>query len=84
MGYKIVLWNIDSEDWMGLTGPAIAARVVPNIVPGSISLMHNACGGSVAAGTGTTQSLPYIIEILKAEGYNFTTIPALLNIPAYK
>jgi peptidoglycan/xylan/chitin deacetylase (PgdA/CDA1 family) len=84
MGYKIILWNVDSLDWTGITGPAITARVVANTVPGSIILMHNACGGSIQAGTGTSQSLPYIIEILRAEGYNFTTIPALLNIPAYQ
>jgi peptidoglycan-N-acetylglucosamine deacetylase len=84
LGYKIILWNIDSYDWIGLTGPAIASRVINNITPGSIVLMHNACDGSVASGTGTTQSLPYIIEVLKAEGYIFTTIDKLLNLPAYK
>ncbi|HEX2954859.1 MAG TPA: polysaccharide deacetylase family protein [Bacillota bacterium] len=84
MGYKIILWNVDSLDWMGLTGPAITARVVSATVPGSIILMHNACDGTIQAGTGTTQSLPYIIEALRAEGYTFTTIPALLNIPAYQ
>jgi peptidoglycan-N-acetylglucosamine deacetylase len=84
MGYKIILWNVDSLDWTGITGPVISARVVVNTIPGSIILMHNACDGSVEAGTGTTQSLPYIIEILRAEGYGFTTIPALLNIPAYQ
>jgi len=84
MGYKIVLWNVDSLDWTGIPGPSVAAQVVPKTVPGSIILMHNACDGAVQAGTGTTQSLGYIIEILRAEGYNFVTIPALLNIPAYQ
>lgn len=84
LGYKIIMWNVDSLDWVGLTGPMIASRVIPKITPGAIVLMHNACDGSVDAGTGTTQSLPYIIETLKAEGYTFTTIPSLLNIPAYK
>jgi peptidoglycan-N-acetylglucosamine deacetylase len=84
LGYKIILWNIDSFDWMGLTGPAIASRVIVNITPGAIVLMHNACDGSVASGTGTVQSLPFIIETLKAEGYIFTTIDMLLNIPPYK
>lgn len=84
MGYKIILWNVDSLDWMGLTGPAVTARVVTTTVPGSIILMHNACGSTIQAGTATIQSLPYIIEILRSEGYNFVTIPALLNIPAYQ
>lgn len=84
LGYKIILWNVDSLDWTGIPGPSVAAQVVPNTVPGSIILMHNACDGSIQAGTGTSQSLAYIIEILRAEGYNFVTIPALLNIPAYQ
>ena len=68
LGYRIIMWNIDSLDWMGLTGPMITARVVTSITPGAIILMHNACGGSVQAGTGTTQSLPFIIKTLKAKG----------------
>jgi peptidoglycan/xylan/chitin deacetylase (PgdA/CDA1 family) len=83
MGYKIIMWNVDSYDWMGLTSPGIAGRVNANVTPGSIVLMHNACSGTIEAGTGTTGSLPYIIETLKASGYIFTTIPALLKIPAY-
>ncbi|HBF36611.1 MAG TPA: polysaccharide deacetylase family protein [Firmicutes bacterium] len=83
MGYKIIMWNVDSYDWMGLTGPGITGRVNANVSPGSIVLMHNACSGSTESGTGTTQSLPFIIETLKASGYTFVTIPALLNIPAY-
>ena len=84
LGYKIIMWNVDSLDWTGITGPAVAARVVPNTTAGSIILMHNTCGGSVQAGTATIQSLPFIIEILRAEGYSFVTIPTLLNIPAYQ
>ena len=84
LGYKIILWNVDSLDWTGITGPAVAARVIPNTVPGSIILMHNTCGGSVQAGTAVIQSLPFTIEILRAEGYSFVTIPALLEIPAYQ
>ncbi len=84
LGYKIIMWNVDSLDWMGLTGPQIAARVVSATTPGSIILMHNACEGTVQAGTGTVQSLPYIIEILRSQGYQFETIPDLLNIPGYQ
>lgn len=83
MGYKLILWNVDSMDWSGISGPTITARVVANMVPGSIILMHNACTGSVQAGSGMVQSLPYIIEILKEQGYHFVTVPEMLSIPAY-
>jgi peptidoglycan/xylan/chitin deacetylase (PgdA/CDA1 family) len=84
MGYKMIMWNIDSYDWMGLTGPAITSRVLINSKPGAIILMHNSCAGDVAAGTGTVQSLPFIIETLKSGGYVLTTVATMLNIPAYK
>ncbi len=84
MGYKIIMWNVDSYDWMGLTAPGIAGRVNANVTPGSIVLMHNSCSGTIESGTGTTGSLPFIIETLRASGYIFTTIPELLKIPAYK
>ncbi len=84
MGYRIILWNVDSMDWTGLTGPSVAARVIAAAAPGSIILMHNACGGSLEAGTGAVQSLPFIIETLRAQGYDFTTVSSLLNIPAYQ
>lgn len=84
LGYKIIFWNVDSRDWSGITGPMIASNVVPNVHNGSIILMHSICGGNNQTHMNSLQSLPYIIEILRASGYSFVSIPELLQIPAYQ
>ncbi|WP_214851474.1 LysM peptidoglycan-binding domain-containing protein [Exiguobacterium sp. s193] len=77
-GYtKTIQWNIDTTDWKGISSTAILNRVIPNIVPGSIILMHTGAGAS-----GTTTALPSMISQLKAKGYTFVTISELLQLPS--
>jgi peptidoglycan-N-acetylglucosamine deacetylase len=76
---QIILWNVDSKDWQGLDGPKIVSNVIPHVSSGSIILHH--CSGSNSSGT--VQALPYIIEVLKEQGYFFSTISEMFDIPAY-
>ena len=76
-GYtKTIQWNLDTTDWKGISSTAILARVVPNIVPGSIVLMHTGVGAP-----GTPTALPSMISQLKAKGYKFVTVSELLQLP---
>lgn len=77
-GYGYTLqWNIDTIDWRGDSATTITNKVVNNIVPGSIVLMHTGAGAS-----GTPTALPNIITQLKAKGYSFVTVSQLLNLPS--
>ncbi|WP_114570623.1 LysM peptidoglycan-binding domain-containing protein [Exiguobacterium flavidum] len=79
-GYtRTIQWNIDTIDWKGYTSTQIINRVVPNIVPGSIVLMHTGAGAP-----GTPVALPTIIKQLKAKGYKFVTISELLKLQNVK
>ncbi|GGC78545.1 hypothetical protein GCM10007216_06280 [Thalassobacillus devorans] len=69
-------WNIDTLDWKGLSKTEVYRRVVDNILPGSIVLMHTGAGA-----TGTPEALPDIIQNLKAKGYQFATVSQILNLP---
>ncbi|MBT2583103.1 LysM peptidoglycan-binding domain-containing protein [Planococcus sp. ISL-109] len=71
-----IQWNIDTIDWRGLSSTVITDKVVNNIVPGSIVLMHTGAGAS-----GTPGALPGMISKLKAKGYKFVTISELLKLP---
>ncbi|WP_416145559.1 LysM peptidoglycan-binding domain-containing protein [Planococcus koreensis] len=71
-----IQWNIDTVDWKGVSSTAITDKVVNNIVPGSIVLMHTGAGAS-----GTPGALPGMISKLKAKGYSFVTVQQLLNMP---
>ncbi|WP_271854112.1 LysM peptidoglycan-binding domain-containing protein [Planococcus maritimus] len=72
-----IQWNIDTIDWRGLSSTEITNKVVNNIVPGSIVLMHTGAGAS-----GTPGALPGMISKLKAKGYKFVTVSELLKLPA--
>ncbi|ANU10225.1 polysaccharide deacetylase [Planococcus antarcticus DSM 14505] len=72
-----IQWNIDTVDWKGVSSTQITDKVLNNIVPGSIVLMHTGAGAS-----GTPGALPGMISKLKAKGYKFVTVSELLKLPA--
>ncbi|MDW0115086.1 polysaccharide deacetylase family protein [Sporosarcina saromensis] len=79
----VIGWSVDSLDWQEDPPEVITSRVVGNIQPGSIILMHD---GSEPSGdrTNTIKSLRQIIPALQEQGYEFVTVPELLNIPYKK
>jgi peptidoglycan/xylan/chitin deacetylase (PgdA/CDA1 family) len=83
LNFKIVLWKIDSQDYLGLTGLQITANVLSKVQPGTIILMHCAAYDHQNSMAGTVEALPTIIETLSNEGYDIVPISQLANIPAY-
>ncbi|MBM7666059.1 peptidoglycan/xylan/chitin deacetylase (PgdA/CDA1 family) [Solibacillus kalamii] len=83
MNYNVIAWDIDSLDWQEDPPEVIASRVVDNIHPGAIILMHD---GAESTGdrTNTILSLQQIIPKLQEQGYEFVTVPDLLSIPFEK
>lgn len=79
-GFKIVNWNVDSLDWKSLDKTQVADNILTQVRPGSIVLQH-AGGGRGEDLTGTVEALPVVIRTLKLRGYEFVTIPELLNLP---
>ncbi len=71
LGLKTIQWNIDSLDWKGLSAPDVNSRVMKNLVPGSIILMHNNADNVV-------QSTKLVLQGLKERGYKVTTIGDLI------
>ncbi len=69
-------WTIDTLDWTGNSATTIYNRVMNNIVPGAIVLMHTGAGAS-----GTVEALDRMIPALKNRGYRFVTIAQLLKHP---
>jgi peptidoglycan-N-acetylglucosamine deacetylase len=69
-----IQWNIDTVDWRGVPKNEMVDKVISNVVPGSIVLMHTGEGAS-----GTPYALPDMIQELDALGYEFVTVSELLN-----
>jgi peptidoglycan/xylan/chitin deacetylase (PgdA/CDA1 family) len=73
-GMLMVMWTVDSQDYLRPGVPAIVHNVVSGARPGAIVLMHDAGGDR----TQTVAALPKIIRDLRARGYRLVTVPRLL------
>lgn len=76
----VVMWSVSSDDWRGAGVPVekLVDKVLRELHPGAIALMHD--GDSDRQNM--LQALPIIIEQLTQRGYEFVTVPELLQIAA--
>jgi peptidoglycan/xylan/chitin deacetylase (PgdA/CDA1 family) len=72
-----VLWNVDTGDWQRPSPGKIVSRVMRNVRPGAVILMHDGGGDR----SNTVKALPTIIKKLKERGYSFVTLDALSSVP---
>ena len=78
LGYRAVNWSVDSNDWKSLPAKIVKQNILQQVKPGAIILQH--CAGNEKEDlTGTVRALPDVIHTLKKRGYQFVTIPQLLN-----
>jgi len=75
LGLATILWNVDPSDWAQPGVSTIEGRVLAQVQPGSIVLSHD--GGGPRGET--LAAYPHIIRALRARGYRFETVPALLG-----
>jgi peptidoglycan/xylan/chitin deacetylase (PgdA/CDA1 family) len=73
-GLTTVTWNVDPADWSQPGTMTIVNRVLANVHPGSIVLMHDGPAGR----SQTLAALPYILAGLKARGLTPVSLPQLL------
>lgn len=70
-GERVVLWSVDSRDWVaGETADEIANRVLGSVEAGSIVLMHDGGGNREA----TLAALPLIVAGIRARGLSFVAL----------
>jgi len=82
LGYVIVEWSVTAEDWRKPGVDHIAKNILAHVRNGSIILMHD--GDKTRHGSDrsqTVEALPAILSELQRQGYEFVTIPELLNLP---
>jgi|SRR5271166_141772 len=71
----MVLWSVDTGDYLQPGVSVIVQRALAGAHPGAIILMHDAGGTR----TETIAALPTIIRDLRARGYRLVTVPQLLD-----
>ncbi|HLT58696.1 MAG: polysaccharide deacetylase family protein [Limnochordales bacterium] len=73
LGYETVIWSLDTLDWKNPGADYMVRRVLNNVHPGDIILMH--------ASDSSRQihlALPRIIDGLRAQGYQLMTLGELM------
>jgi peptidoglycan-N-acetylglucosamine deacetylase len=70
-GAAIAMYGVDSYDWsQGATSASLTQKIMAQIDPGSIVLMHD-------IHPHTVEAVPGVIAKLRKQGYRFVTIPEL-------
>jgi len=78
LGYASVRWTVDTWGWMGRpqqSVPGAVRRVMTNLVPGEIVLMH--LGSSRDHSTIDSKALPAVIRLVRSRGYRFVTLAGI-------
>jgi peptidoglycan-N-acetylglucosamine deacetylase len=82
LGYVPVRWSVDTLGWKGTSGGSttstVISRVLSGLRPGEIVLMHVGSNPSDHS-TLDAKALPNLIKQLRARGYSFVTLGALVG-----
>jgi peptidoglycan/xylan/chitin deacetylase (PgdA/CDA1 family) len=73
---RVILWDVDPQDWASPGAGVIAQRVLSHLHPGAIVVMH--LRGQTAA------ALPAILSGMRARGYKCVSIPELFSAAGYR
>ncbi len=82
MGYKTVLWSLNSKDWVTFNAKYILRYLIRRIKPGDIILFHDSGGVFRTEGgnrSETVKTILPLVDTMKDKGYTFVTISELLN-----
>lgn len=87
LGLVEVTWTVSANELKAKSAIPLAQQIAAKADPGEIILLHDGYGTShncpEADKSRTVAALPLIIEQLQAKGFEFVTLPELLDIPPY-
>lgn len=78
LGYKIINWDVDTEDWRSRSAEAMVQTIMSKTGDGSIILMHDRLHKGKESVLETTKA---VVPLLRARGYTFVTVGELLDQP---
>jgi len=84
MGYKVVLWSLNSKDWVTFDDKYVLKYLLGNIQPGDIMLFHDSGGVFGTEGGNREETVKIISQLipkLRDNGYRFVTVSELLDGP---
>ena len=84
MGYRVVLWSLNSKDWVTFDDKYILRYLLHRIQPGDVILFHDSGGVFGTEGGNreeTVKTVSQLVPLLRARGYRFVTVAELLDDP---
>lgn len=73
LGYQaLVMWDVDSRDWTGVSAWSMSRNILSQISEGAIVLFH-------LHGRNTPDALREIVPTLRAQGYQLSTVGTMFN-----
>jgi peptidoglycan/xylan/chitin deacetylase (PgdA/CDA1 family) len=74
LGLSMRLWDVDPADFTTPGTDVIVSRVVDNVSPGAIIILHDGSPDGSEDRSQTVAALPTIIDTLRARGYSFGSL----------
>jgi peptidoglycan/xylan/chitin deacetylase (PgdA/CDA1 family) len=79
-----VTWDVSAGDWSADDGAVVARKILEQVRPGSIILLHDGIDGTVTADRSVLiAALPIILDGLRAKGLQPVRLDELLGLPGY-
>ncbi|MCA1847087.1 MAG: polysaccharide deacetylase family protein, partial [Actinobacteria bacterium] len=83
-GMTMVTWDVSAGDWATNDGRLVAERVLRQVRPGSIVLLHDSIDGKITANRSVLlTALPLILDGLRARGLQPVRLDQMLGKPGY-
>lgn len=83
LGWEVVTWNISGTDWRGEDADYISGRILKDLRPGSIVLLHDTLhhyeDERYVSREASLEALERVLK-LSADKYSFVTVPELLRL----
>lgn len=81
LGYTVVTWDNMTSDWKAeKSGEEIIRAILQRAKPGGVIVMHDGRDTKLSYDRShMLQALPFVIETLKERGFDFVTIPELIE-----
>jgi peptidoglycan/xylan/chitin deacetylase (PgdA/CDA1 family) len=74
VGWQVVVWSVDPQDYTEPGVAEIARRVLDEAHPGAIVLLHDGSPDGTESRAHTVEALPIILEELRDRGYQFVCL----------
>lgn len=82
LGYSVVLWSLNSKDWVEFDHRLMVRYLTRNVKSGDIILFHDSGNVFSTEGGDRTQTvlaISSLVRILREQGYKLVTVEEMLN-----